>query len=136
MIFLLRLVKANNNKGASEHKYLFSRIKKIMSKSLNLLLLISFVITLMIPITGIHVHKMASVLFLLFCIIHTIIYRKKLKNKSWLLLAVIILSFLTGIFGMIFDQYNIILQMHKVISIGVVFFLAIHIFVFHKRLMK
>lgn len=113
--------------------------KKFMAKRfkiLNLLLLISFIVTVMVPITGIHIHKMSSAIFLFLCMIHAITYRKKMKTKSILLLTVIFLSFFSGIFSMIFEQYAVILQIHKAISIGVVFFLAIHIFIFHKKFSK
>lgn len=103
---------------------------------MNILLLITFIITNMVPLTGVHVHKMASTLFLILCIVHTIKYRKRLGMKRFLLLGIIIVSFATGLFGMIFDQYPIILALHKVISIASVYFLAIHIFVYHKRLNK
>lgn len=105
-----------------------------MKKLLNLVLLISFIITILVPLTGIHMHKLASVLFLLLSIVHTIIYRKKLGAKRWLLLGLILISFATGLFGMIFDHIPIVLILHRVISIALVFFLAIHIFVFHKKL--
>ena len=55
-----------------------------MKKLLNLALLISFIVTIMVPLTGVHAHKMASVLFLLLSIVHTITYRKKLGAKRWL----------------------------------------------------
>ena len=105
-----------------------------MKRFLNLALLISFIVTVMVPLTGIHIHKLASVLFLLLCIVHTIVYRKKLGMKRWLLLGLIVISFVTGLFGMILDQFPIILILHRAVSIAVVFFLAIHIFVFHKKL--
>lgn len=105
-----------------------------MKRFLNLALLISFIVTVMEPLTGIHIHKLASVIFLLLCIVHTTLYRKKLGMKRCLLLGLIVISFATGLFGMIFDQYPIILILHRVISIAVVFFLATHIFVFHKKL--
>lgn len=105
-----------------------------MKKLLNLSLLISFFVTIMVPLTGIHIHKLASVLFLLLSIVHTAVYRRKLGMKRWLLLALIIISFATGLFGMIFDQFPAILILHRSISIALVFFLAIHIFVFHKKL--
>ena len=103
-------------------------------KILNTALLLSFVVTILVPLTGIHIHKLASVLFLLLSIVHTIAYRKKLGTKRYLLLALVLLSFATGLFGMILDQWPIVLVLHKVVSIAVVFFLAIHIFVFHKRM--
>ena len=107
-----------------------------MKKILNIALLISFIVTIMVPLTGVHVHKMASVLFLLLSIVHTIVYRKKLGAKRWLLLALIVISFATGLFGLILDQFSIILILHRCISISVVFFLAIHIFVYHRRISK
>ena len=107
-----------------------------MKKTLNLALLISFIITIMVPLTGIHIHKMASVIFLLLSVIHTIVYRKQLGVKRWFMLALIAISFATGLLGMILDQFPLILRSHRAISIGVVFFLAIHIFVFRKKLLK
>ena len=105
-----------------------------MKKALNIALLISFIITIMVPLTGIHIHKMASVLFLLLNIVHTVTYRKKLGVKRWLLLGLILISFGTGLFGMILDHIPIVLILHRVVSIALVFFLAIHIFVFHKKI--
>ena len=105
-----------------------------MKKFLNIALLISFLVTIMVPLTGVHIHKLASVLFLLLSIVHTIAYRKKLGVKRWLLLGLIASSFATGLFGVILDQFPIILILHRCISIALVFFLAIHIFVFHKKL--
>ena len=105
-----------------------------MKKLLNIALLISFIVTVMVPLTGIHVHKMASVLFLLLSIVHTIVYRKKLGMKRWLLLALIVISFATGLFGMILDQFPIVLILHRAFSIVIVFFMAIHIFIYHRKL--
>lgn len=105
-----------------------------MKKLLNIALLISFVVTILVPLTGIHIHKLASVLFLLLSIVHTIVYRKKLGVKRWLLLGLILVSFASGLFGMILDHIPMVLILHRVISIALVFFLAIHIFVFHKKL--
>ena len=105
-----------------------------MKKTLNIALLLSFLVTIMVPLTGEHIHKLASVLFLLLSIVHTIVYRKKLGVKRLLLLALIVISFVTGLFGMILDQHPIILILHRCVSIALVFFLAIHIFVFHKKL--
>ena len=105
-----------------------------MKKALNLALTISFFLTVMVPITGIPLHKMASVVFLLLSLLHTIVYRKKLGAKRWGLLAIIVISFVSGLFGMIFDDYPYIMIFHRAISIAMVFFLAIHIFVFHRRM--
>ena len=105
-----------------------------MKNFLNIALLINFLVTIMVPLTGVHIHKLASVLFLLLSIVHTIVYRKKLGTKRWPLLGLIVFSFATGLFGMILDQLSIILILHRCLSIALVFFLAIHIFVFHKKL--
>ena len=105
-----------------------------MKKTLNIALLLSFLVTIMVPLTGVQIHKLASVLFLLLSIVHTIVYRKKLGVKRLLLLALIVISFAAGLFGMILDQFPIILILHRCLSIALVFFLAIHIFVFHKKL--
>ena len=105
-----------------------------MKRFLNIALLISFLVTIMVPLTGVHIHKLASVLFLLLSIVHTIVYRKKLGAKRLLLLALIVISFSTGLFGMILDQFPIILILHRCLSIALVFFLAIHIFVFHRKI--
>lgn len=101
-----------------------------MKKVWNLLLLISFVLTLFVPLAGIHVHKLASLLFLLLCLIHTGLHWKKTDARRAVVLGLIFASFLTGLFGLIFEEAPIILALHKVMSIAVVFFLAIHIFVF------
>ena len=105
-----------------------------MIKFLNIAQHNSFVVTIMVPLTGVHIHKMASVIFLLLNIVHTIFYRKKLGVQRWLLLGLILISFTTGLFGMILDQFPVVLILHRVISIALVFFLAIHIFLFHKKL--
>jgi hypothetical protein len=105
-----------------------------MKKFLNIALLISFIVTVMVPLTGVHIHKLASVIFLLLSLIHTLVYRRKLGAKRWLLLGLTIISFTTGLFGMILDQLPMVLILHRTISIALVFFLAIHIFVFHKKL--
>ena len=73
-------------------------------------------------------------IFLLLSFVHTIVYRKKLGPKRWLLLGLILVSFATGLFGMILDHIPMVLILHRTISIALVFFLAIHIFVFRKKL--
>lgn len=52
-----------------------------MKRVLNYLLAISFILTIMVPITGIIVHKLASTLFLVLALIHVFIYRKRLDLK-------------------------------------------------------
>ena len=101
---------------------------------LNILLLISFVVTNLAPFTGTAVHKMASTVFLILCVIHTVIYRKRFNGKRIALLVAIVLAFVSGVFGMVLDHIPMISGLHTVISIGCVFFLAIHIFVFQRGL--
>lgn len=105
-----------------------------MKKALSIALFISFVITIMVPVTGIYVHKLAAAIFLFLSIFHTMIHRKKLNPKRRLLLALLIVSFASGLFGMILDHFSLVLRIHRGISIVLVFFLAIHIFVFHKKI--
>lgn len=104
-----------------------------MKRLLNILLLISFILTIMVPLTGEHIHKLASTVFLLLSIVHTVTYRNKLGARRWLLLAAIILSFVSGVFGMILEHIPVVLIFHRALSIGLVFFLAIHIFVFYRK---
>lgn len=47
------------------------------SIALNSCLLLSFIVTILAPLTGIPIHKLASTLFLLLSVIHTILWRKK-----------------------------------------------------------
>ena len=108
----------------------------LSAKILNFSLLFFLILTILVPITGVHIHKLASTLFLLLCVVHTVKYRKRFGAKYFLLLGIILVSFLTGLFGMIMDQIPMILQLHKVISIAAVAFLAIHIFVFHRNLLQ
>ena len=106
------------------------KIKKV----LNLALFVSFVVTVLAPLTGIIVHKLASVVFLLLCVAHAVVYRKKLGARRWGLLGMVLAAFVSGILGMVFDHVPVVLALHKAVSIVLVFFLAIHIFVFHKRM--
>lgn len=105
-----------------------------MKKLLNYGLFISFLLTIMVPLTGVHIHKLASTVFLILNIVHTCVYRKKLNVKRWGLLLLIAISFATGVFGMILDHIPVVLILHRVISIAIVFFLAIHTYIFHRRL--
>ena len=107
-----------------------------MKRILNIALFISFIATILVPLTGVQIHKMASVIFLLLSLVHTITYRKKLGARRWLLLGAILISFATGLFGMILDHIPIVLILHRAISIALVFFLAIHIFVFHRKILS
>lgn len=103
-------------------------------KILHILLLVSFVLTVLVPVTGIAIHKLASVVFLLLCVIHAILCRRKLGAKTWGILALVVIAFFTGLFGMIFDEIPLILTAHRVVSMGCIAALAIHIFLFRKRI--
>ena len=100
-----------------------------MKKTVNLLLALSFLATILVPLTGIMVHKMASAVFLLLCVVHMVIYRKK-----WGLLLMVILTFLSGVFGMVYEQIPAILLLHKLLSMACIVCLAIHLFVFQRGL--
>ena len=95
-----------------------------MKKFLNIALILSFWVTIMVPVTGILIHKLASTVFLLLSIVHTIVYRKRMSRKRWGLLIILLLAFFTGLFGMIFDEFPMIEAFHRVNSIILVFFLA------------
>ena len=105
-----------------------------MRKVLNYLLLITFLLTILVPITGIHIHKLTSTLFLLLSLIHTFVYKNKLNTKRYLLILLIIISFISGIFALILGHIPFVLQLHKLTSIFIIFFLAIHIYIFQRRM--
>ncbi len=105
-----------------------------MKKNLHILLLISFVLALLVPVTGIHIHKLASLFFLLLCLVHTGLHWKGMNLRRDVVLGLVSASFLTGLLGMIFEEIPMILGIHKVFSLVVVFFLAIHIFVFSNKI--
>lgn len=105
-----------------------------MKRILNYLLAISFILTIMVPITGIIVHKLASTLFLVLALIHVFIYRKRLDYKYILIIVLTIVSFVLGILGLVLVEYPIVLVLHRTISIVLVFILAIHIYRFHRRI--
>lgn len=105
-----------------------------MRRVLNYLLAISFVVTIMVPITGIIVHKLASTLFLVLALIHVFLYRKRLDYKYILVIVLTIVSFVLGILGLVMIEYPIVLTLHRTISIVLVCLLAIYIYRFHRRL--
>ncbi len=105
-----------------------------MKRVLNYLLAISFVLTILVPITGIKVHKLCSTLFLVLTMIHFFTYRNRLNYMYYLIITLTIVSFVLGILGLIMIEYPIILVLHRTISIVLVCLLAIHIYKFHRRL--
>ena len=105
-----------------------------MRRVLNYLLAISFIVTILAPITGIMVHKLASTLFLVLALIHVFLYRKRWDLKYILVIVLTIVSFVLGILGLIMVEYPIMLTLHRTISIVLIILLAIHIYKFHRRL--
>lgn len=104
-----------------------------MRKILNYLLAISFIVTILVPITGSRIHKLASTLFLLLALVHGFMYRKRFDYKYILVIVLTILSFVLGILGLILVDHPIVLVLHRTISIVLVCLLAVHIYRFHKR---
>lgn len=100
-----------------------------MKKILNICLLVLFIVTLLVPLTGTAVHKTAAALFLVLCVVHAFVYRRKLGAKKLLMFLLVFIAFISGICGMVFDYIPLVLSVHKVVSMGCVFFLAVHIFV-------
>ena len=100
-----------------------------MRRVLNYVLAISFIITIMVPITGSIVHELASTLFLLLALIHVFLYRKRLDYKYILIIGLTILSFVLGILGLVLVEYPIVLILHRTISIVLIILLAIHIYI-------
>ena len=105
-----------------------------MRRVLNYLLAISFVLTIMVPITGIIVHKLAATLFLVLTMIHFFTYRNRLNYMYYLIITLTIVSFVLGILGLIMVEHPIILTFHRTVSIVLIILLAIHIYKFHRRL--
>lgn len=105
-----------------------------MKRILDYSLAISFILTIMVPITGIIVHKLAATLFLILALIHVFLYRKRLDYKYILIIGLTIVSFVLGILGLIMVEHPIILILHRKISIVLIILLAIHIYKFHRRI--
>lgn len=105
-----------------------------MRKIGNIALLISFIVTILEPITGIFIHKLAATVFLLLVFVHMAACRKRPGGKKYLLLFLVAASFATGIWGMIAEQYPFILLMHRAISAVTVVVLVLHIYRYRKRL--
>lgn len=103
-----------------------------MKKILGILLLVSFLATLTVPLTGVIVHKLASTIFLLLSLVHMVNARRKSK-LGWILLALVIAAFASGILGMILDDYPVVLGLHKLLSLGSVFALGLHSAVYFRR---
>jgi hypothetical protein len=107
----------------------------MLKKVLNYLLVISFIITILVPITGVIIHKMAATFFLLLSIIHVIIYSKKMNLKRYLLLVMIIISFALGVMAFIYPD-SLWESTHVIISFFIMMFLAIHMFLCHRKLVS
>lgn len=105
-----------------------------MKKIFHAGLLLLFVLTMLVPVTGVMLHKLVSALFLILCLVHTGVCRKKMNARRFGILALIFAAFILGVFGMIYEEVPVILALHKVSAIILLFFLAIHIFVFKSRI--
>ena len=105
-----------------------------MKMVLNYLLAVSFIVTILVPITGIQIHKLASTLFLVLALIHVFLYIKRLDLKYILIIVLTIVSFVLGILGLVLVEYPIMLTLHRTVSIVLIILLAIHIYKFHRRL--
>ena len=106
----------------------------LAKKCFTYVLILSFVVTMCAPLTGTGIHKMVSAIFLLLCIAHTIVNRKNLDLKKAALLVIVVVAFVSGIFALIYDCMPLISALHIVVSIAIVFFLAIHMYVFLRKI--
>lgn len=103
-----------------------------MKKLLSWLLAVSFVLTLLVPFTGLIIHKLASTVFLLLCLVHVLVCRQKMGAWRWALLGGVALAFGSGVLSLVFAALPWVLAVHKAVSISCVFFLAIHIFAYRR----
>ena len=97
----------------SDKKQNYNNVTKLLVKP-------SFIVAILVPITGIQIHKLASTLFLLLALIHVFLYRKKLDYKYVLVIVLTIVSFVLGILGLVLVEYPIVLILHRTISIVLV----------------
>lgn len=104
-----------------------------MKKLLNIALVSAFFLTCLVPLTGIHIHKLSSTVFLLLTLIHAVLYRRAATPRRILLSVLALGCFLSGLFGMIFDHFSLLLSLHKISALALVFFLAFHMVPFHRR---
>lgn len=105
----------------------------IFKRIINIALLLSFILVFSVPITGLKIHKISSTIFLLLSIIHTLIYLKKINIKKILLLIIVLIVFISGIMSMFFDVW---INIHKFIGMISIMFIAIHLFIYHKKIIK
>ena len=83
-----------------------------MKRLLHWLLLISFVVTLSVPLTGLIVHKLASAAFLLLCLVHAAVYRRRLGPRRWALLGGVVLAFGSGVLSLVLEELPLVLDFH------------------------
>ena len=57
-----------------------------------------------------------------------------LDLKYILIIVLTIVSFVLGILGLVLVEYPIMLTLHRTVSIVLIILLAIHIYIFHRRL--
>lgn len=106
---------------------------KYFNKIISIGLLLSFIVIFLVPITGLNIHKISSIIFLLLSLIHTLINVKKINIKKIILIIIILLSFMSGILSMFYDIWIII---HKSIGIISIMLIAIHLFIYHKKIVR
>ena len=104
-----------------------------MKKVLNLLLLASFLLTVLVPLTGVLVHKTAAALFLLLCLVHTAVHRRRLAGRRAALLAAVALAFASGLSALLWET-PLLLMAHRALSAVCILGLAVHVVTFQRRL--
>lgn len=105
----------------------------ILKRIISIGLVMSFALIFLVPITGIAIHKISSAIFLLLSIIHTLIYIKGMNIKKLLLLIIVLIAFISGIMAMLGEFWLVV---HRTIGIISIIAIAIHLFVYHKRIVK
>lgn len=100
--------------------------KRMGKKLLYGALAISGLLTLLQPLTGTMVHKMAASVFLLLCVGHMIACRKKLTGAGVTLLALLLAAFATGVPAMM--QGGMAGAVHAVLGILCLCAMAAHAF--------
>ena len=102
-----------------------------MKKLFYLALGLSFLLTCAVPLTGLLVHKLASVVFLLLCLGHVVACRRRMTPRRWGLLALTLGAFVSGAPAMM--QGGTMTAVHKLLSLALLAFFAIHAFIYWRK---
>lgn len=102
-----------------------------MKKVWNYLLCMSLILTMLVFITEIWIHKLAATVFVVLCIYHCVKHKNRFNIKYILLFILVLICFVSGIVGMVSSPYLIF---HKVMALLLVCFLVVHVYMFHKSL--